>query len=648
MQGATAPDDRLGGPVEPRLSDHLALRPLRGGELRLDGGFWGERQLRNREVTIPHGIEMLSEWGPLDNLRAAARRGDKEYQLPLFMDSDVYKLVEAIAWERQHGLVQEQEHFFAEVVGLLSRAQEPDGYINSYVQVVQAGKRFSDPAMGHELYCAGHLFQAVVAEARSGPAPGGRTLAEVADRFAGYLLATVPGMPNYLDGHAEIEMALVELYRLRGQGPLLALAEDLIGRRGRSNLNWGSFHPDYFQDDIPVVGAKVVRGHAVRALYLMSGVTDAYLETGRHDLLEACLAQWDDMVSGKAYLTGGLGSRHEGEAFGESYELPSDRAYCETCAAIASIMWNWRMTLATGEARFAELLERTLYNAFLAGWGLDGKSFFYVNPLQSRGDTSRQRWYRCACCPPNLMRLLASLEHYVATSTLDGLQLHQFMPASIDAELAGERLRARVETKYPYEGSVVVVVEEASGANMEIAFRLPSWSQQPVFAVNGISQSAEVGPDGYLRARRAWRRGDEVSLELHMPPRVVRPDGRIDALRGCFALERGPFVYCFEGTGQDTTAHDGGTSLDGLYGAPGDGLSELALRVASEDTVGLVVPARKAQRSSGTGWPYKDGAASGAYESPKVDLTAIPYYAWCNRGPTEMRVWLPELRAPAN
>ncbi|HMK97842.1 MAG TPA: beta-L-arabinofuranosidase domain-containing protein, partial [Acidimicrobiales bacterium] len=322
---------RTGSPVEPRSYDHLARRPLEGGATRLEGGFWGKRQELAREVTIPHGMDMLEEWGCLDNLRTAAGRGNKEYRLPLFMDSDLYKVLEAISWERQHGRVKAQERFFAEAVGLLGAAQEVDGYINSYVQVVQAGKRFADPAMGHELYCAGHLFQAAVAEARSGvPRSGRRSLSDVADRFARYLLTALPAMPTYIDGHPEVEMALVELYREQGHHPYLALAEEIIARRGRASLRFPGFHADYFQDDVAVVDAKEVRGHAVRALYLLSGVTDAYMETGRRELLEPCLAQWEDMVGGKTYLTGGLGSRHEGEAFGERFELPSDRAYCET------------------------------------------------------------------------------------------------------------------------------------------------------------------------------------------------------------------------------------------------------------------------------------------------------------------------------
>lgn len=642
----------LGGPVQPGLARVIRLQPLEGGALKLHGGFWGQRQALNREVTIPHGMEMLEEWGSLDNLRTAAGLASKEYQLPLFMDSDVYKVLEAIAWERQHEPVEAQERFYADAAALLAAAQEPDGYINSYVQVVQAGKRFADPAMGHELYCAGHLFQAAVAEVRSGGPPAAvAAVGQVADRFATYLLEAVPRMPTFVNGHPEVEMALVEMYRQQGRAPLLALADDLVGRRGQSRLSWGSFHAEYFQDDVPVASAKGVRGHAVRALYLLSGVADVYAETGREDLLRSCMVQWDDMVSAKTYLTGGVGSRHEGEAFGEPYELPADRAYCETCAAVASIMWNWRMCLITGEARFAELLERTLYNGFLAGWGLDGKSFLYVNPLHSQGGVTRRPWYRCACCPPNVMRLVASLEHYVASRTADGVQLHQFMPAVISSAVAGGRLRARVQTGYPYDGSLLVGVQEAPPAPMDLAIRVPSWATGVAAEVNGASQPADPGPDGYLHLSRNWQAGDEVSVSFPLSARVVRPDARIDAVRGCFALERGPLVYCFESAagrpevmGRPEAVPTAPLPLQELEGAPRRGVTERRAQVSKEVVVQLTVQATKSRRATERGcWPYTGDLPGERGEAREVALAAIPYYSWCNQGISEMRVWLPEL-----
>ena len=442
------------GPVVPVSQQQLALHPVAGGPIagspvtgsrvtgsrvtggtvEITGGCWGDRQRQNREVTIPHGIGMLEKSGTLENLRIAAGTSGGEYHLPVFRDSDLYKLLEAIAWERAHGADRDQEAFFNSSVELLEAAQEPDGYINSYVQVVEKGRRFGDPEMGHELYCAGHLFQAGVADARTANGPA--RLWPVAGRFASMLLKVLRSeQATLVEGHPEVETALVEFYRTGKDRRYLELSEDLLARRGHDTLRWRGFGPSYFQDDVPFEQARSVRGHAVRCLYLLAGATDIYTETGQPELLASTLAQWDDMVSAKTYLTGGVGSRHKDEAFGDAFELPPDRAYCETCAAIASIMWNWRLLLLTGEGRFADLLERTLYNGFLAGIGLDGTNFFYVNPLQARHPTARSPWYYCACCPPNVMRLMASLEHYLATATAEGIQVHQFAPGRVRSEL---------------------------------------------------------------------------------------------------------------------------------------------------------------------------------------------------------------------
>ena len=347
------------GPVVPIERRLLTLHPILDGSVKIVGGFWGARQRLNRDVTIPYGMKMLEQSGTIENFRVAAGASQAEYQMPLFRDSDLYKVLEAIAWERAHGPQPDQEHFFDASVELIEAAQESDGYVNTYVQVVKQGRRFGDPAMGHELYCAGHLMQASVANRRTRQSAGG--LAGIADRFASLLVgALATDQVGYVPGHPEVETALIEMYRTSRDGRLLDLAADLIGRRGRSSLRWHNVGPSYFQDDVPFEDAMTIRGHAVRALYLLAGATDLYTETGRPALLAPVLAQWRDMVSSKTYITGGVGSRHKDEAFGDAYELPPDRAYCETCAAIASIMWNWRLLLLTGEAAYAELMERTL------------------------------------------------------------------------------------------------------------------------------------------------------------------------------------------------------------------------------------------------------------------------------------------------
>jgi DUF1680 family protein len=401
-----------------------------------------------------------------------------------------------------------------------------------------------------------------------------------------------------------------------------------------------------------------IRGHAVRALYLLAGATDVYTETGRSQLWAPLLAQWRDMVSSKTYLTGGVGSRHKDEAFGDAYELPPDRAYCETCAAVASIMWNWRLLLLTGDAVYAELMERTLYNGFLAGVGLDGTSFFYENPLQARQPSTRQPWYDCACCPPNVMRLLASFDHYVATRTDEGLQLHQYVAGRVRAgHPGGNALEVEVATGYPFDGAVQVRVLEAPSRPQEIALRIPTWADGAGCTVNGRRTGAEPGPKGYLRLRQEWSAGDEILLELPLRARGVEAASVIDGSRGCVAYERGPLVYCVEGIDLPGGVDLRAVSVD--VSAPPT--EEQGFDVCGERVVALSLDGRAQTAPPPPGWPYQalaTGPAGGAPDPPARAVTsqnltaatsqnlkvrATPYYTWGNRGPTSMRVWAPRL-----
>jgi DUF1680 family protein len=640
------------GPVKPVEGKHLALNPIVDGAVDITEGFWGVRQTLNREVTIPHGMKMLEESGTIENFRIAAGSSRAEYQMPLFRDSDLYKVLEAIAWERARGGAADQEGFFASSVEVIAAAQEHDGYVNSYVQVLEDGHRFGNPAMGHELYCAGHLMQASVADTRTNQGPG--TLAGIANRFASLLVRTLSSEhADYVPGHPEIEMALVELYRTNGDARLVDLAADLIRRRGRASLSWHMFRPPYFQDDIAFDDATTVRGHAVRALYLLTGATDLYTETGRPRLLRSVLAQWHDMFSTKTYVTGGVGSRHKDEAFGDAYELPPDRAYCETCAAIASIMWNWRLLLVTGHAVYAELMERTLYNGFLASVGLDGRSFFYVNPLQAREPSARQAWYECACCPPNIMRLLASLQHYIATRTEQGVQVHQYATGRIRSEQAAGALEIAVTAGYPYDGTIAIRVLVAPSCSQEISLRVPSWVDDVRCRLNGRRQEVEPRDKGYIRLRREWSAGDEIALELPLRARVIDAASEIDAMRGCVAFERGPLVYCIEGLDLPKGMNPCAVSVD-ASAAPRE---EPGFHIASDTVVALRLNGRARAAPSRRGWPYVElstdrggtAPATGTVQSQEraVEVRAIPYYAWANRGPTSMRVWVPRNSASA-
>jgi DUF1680 family protein len=482
---------------------------------------------------------------------------------------------------------------------------------------------------GHELYCAGHLIQAGIAARR---ATADTTLLGVATRFADLIDEVFRnGTEKGTDGHPEIEVALVELFRVTGERRYVQLADTLTTRRGHGMFANGRFDLDYYQDAEPVRDARSIVGHAVRALYLAAGVTDLYAETGEDALLGSMLRQWDDLTSAKSYLTGGVGSRHDGEAIGDPYELPPDRAYCETCAAIANIMWNWRMLLVTGECRFADLLERTLYNGFLAGLSLDGESFFYMNPLQSRTGERRHRWNPVACCPPNIMRLLASLHHYLATVTETGIQLHQYASSTIRTIGPAGPVELAVETGYPWSGAIAVEVVSAGAAEWTLSLRVPAWARAATL------DGEPVAPGGYAELTRRWQAGDRVVLELDVSPRLTAPSPRIDAVRGCLALERGPIVYCVEQ--RDVTG--------------GPDLADVAVDAAAgpvesgpvEQLGGLPGVALTGAVRTLDGWRHREyldvrEVPSSAPAAP-TQLLAVPYFAWANRGEGGMRVWIP-------
>jgi uncharacterized protein len=615
--------------VAPTAVARVRLRPLDPTGVRILGGLLADRQRVNRELTLLLGAEELERAGTLDNLRIAAGRIQGERRGMVFSDSDVYKWLEAVAWELGRQPSAELEALARETIDLVGAAQEPDGYLNTWCQLVDPVWRWTDLEMGHELYCAGHLIQAGIAFDR---ATGDASLLAIARRFADLIDDVFRnGSEKGTDGHPEIEVALVELYRHTGSRRYLELAETLTARRGHGMFAGGRFDLAYYQDAEPVRRARTMGGHAVRALYLAAGVTDLYAESGDEELLAAILHQWDDVVSTKTYLTGGVGSRHHGEAIGEPYELPPDRAYCETCAAIANIMWNWRLLLVTGESRFADLLERTLYNGFLSGLSLDGGSFFYMNPLQSRNGERRHRWNPVACCPPNIMRLLASLHHYLATTSDAGIQLHQYATSTIRADCpAAGPVELAVETGYPWSGSVTVEVVACSDAEWTLSLRVPAWAR------GAVLDGKPVAP-GYAELTRRWRPGDRVVLELDVSPRLTAPNPRIDAVRGCLALERGPVVYCFE-------AGDLPAGAD---------LADVALeREAEPADSGLVAPLGDVPAVSVAGvvrdldrWrqiEYVDvRELPVAGVAAPARLLAVPYFAWANRGDGGMRVWLP-------
>ena len=634
MQTTTAPQ----APVVPASG---RLRPLGQAEVRITGGFWGDRQAVNGRDTLLHIEGRLESEGWLGNFdRAAAgtlpagRRGRE------FSDSEVYKYLEALAWEIGRTGDPALEERFRAVVARVAAAQESDGYLNTMFGRPGQGARWSDLEWGHELYCLGHLFQAAVARERTRPGADDGLLG-IAVRAADLVCAEFgAGARDAICGHAEVEVGLAELARAAGEPRYLEQARLFVERHGRGTLRDIEWGRKYFQDDVPVRDASALRGHAVRANYLAAGAADVAVDTGDGELLAALRGQWDRTVARRTYITGGQGSHHQDEAFGEDWELPADRAYSETCAGVGSIMFSWRLLLASGDPRHADLVERTLYNVVATSPAPDGRAFFYANTLHQRvpglladpdatspraSSSLRAPWFEVSCCPPNVARTLASLDAYVATADDDGVQLHQYAPAEVRTTLTDGRVVALdVETDYPVSGRIRVISrgDASAGGPWTLTLRVPSWAAgarlRVVPADGGPAEDREVAP-GLVEVRRSFRDGDAVELDLPMAPRVAVPDPRIDAVRGCAAIERGPEVLALE-------------SVD--------------LRAVGADDVGAVALASGATpvERDGRVWipvvPLTAGEARGRAEA-SVDVPLVPYHEWAERGPSTMRVWIP-------
>ena len=612
------------------------VRPVAGA--RLTGGLLYDWQRRNADATIPHTIERLRDAGNVTNLRRLLDGGDTPYQgrYP-FLDTDLYKTLEGVAYALGDGAGGAAREFFDEVVELLGRVQAPDGYLNSYFQDPDCPKRpWQDLAWGHELYTFGHLVQAAVAARRR---LGDDRLLAVAVRFADLVVARFgeSGQAG-ICGHPEVELALVELYRETGNRAYLRQAQLFVDRRGHGLVEHRVFAPEYFQDHVPLREMESVTGHAVRMGYLAAGATDVAVETGDAELLAALGRLWDDMVDTKLYLTGGLGSRHADEAVGDRYELPAERAYSETCAAIAVMQWAWRMFLATGRADVLDGYERVLYNAFAVGVSLSGTEFFYDNPMQRRPDHSqrsgaeiggeplRRGWYACPCCPPNVVRWMAQLGDYLAAEDDRCLYLAGYASARIPTGT----LTLRVDTDYPWDGEVRVVVEDAAPGRRAIALRVPGWADGAEAAVDGAPVDA-TPRDGWLVLDREWAAGAEIRLRLAMPVRAHGSHPYLDATRGAAAIARGPLVYCVEQ--QDSPAPVDDLVVDAARVAaarpyrPDDGLPGTAIRLDA----GVAAPTSRALYPPLGSPPAVTGT---------VPVGLVPYFLWGNRRPEAMRVWL--------
>ncbi len=632
------------------------VQPIPFTQVQLTDSFWAPRIETNRTATIPFAFRQCEESKRMYNFERAAAtlRGeqitDKEHTEFPFDDTDPFKVIEGASYAMA---VKPDPALDAYIDGLIEKigaAQEPDGYLYTARTIDPAhphpwsGKeRWSqERELSHELYNLGHLYEAAVAHYH---ATGKRSLLDVALKTADLLDRTFgPGKQAIWPGHQITEMGLVKLYRVTGDEKYLRLAEFLLDARGPDG------HPgsgqEYSQSHMPVVEQRKAVGHAVRAAYMYAGMADVAAITGDHAYVKAIDEIWENVVSCKLYITGGIGATAQGEAFGANYDLPNMTAYCETCAAIANVYWNHRLFLLHGDSKYIDVLERTLYNGLISGVSLDGKGFFYPNPLESDGQHARSPWFGCACCPSNICRFMASIPGYVYAQRGDEIFVNLFATGNAKFKVNAGAVELLQETRYPWDGAVKISVRPQGAGEFALNVRVPGWARnepvpsdlyrffgdvkEPVtIRVNGERVPLDV-KSGYVSLRRAWKSGDTIEMDLPMPARRVIANEKIEADRGRVAFVRGPLVYCFEWP-DNPEGHV--CNLLVTDAAPIEAVDK-------PDLLGGIV----ALRTSGRSFAID---AQGKSTSKDVELLAIPYFAWAHRGAGEMAVWVPREESAA-
>lgn len=608
--------------IDTSNSPYSKLHPVSISSVKFTDGLLAERFKTVREVTIPTQYELLEQTQRINNFRRAGGKIKGDYFGFFFNDTDVYKWIEAVSfslmWERDEKL----EKLLDEIIEEIRLAQDEDGYLDTYFTFEKKGDRWSNLKDMHELYCAGHLIQAAVAYHR---ATGKGNLLDIAIKFSDHIDSVFgPGKREGTCGHPEIEMALVELYRETKDFKYLKLAKFFIDERGKGLVGGDLYHIDHK----PFRELDEIWGHAVRSLYLNCGATDLFIETGELSLLNALEGLWHNFVERKMYITGGAGSRYEGEAFGEEYELPNETAYAETCAAIANFMWNYRMLLASCEGRFGDIMELVLYNGLLSGISLDGKTYFYVNPLADNGRHRRQKWFACACCPPNIARLISSLPGYIYSTSFDGIWVHLYTSNIARIDWDGREIEFEVKTQYPWDGLVEFHIN--TGGEYSIFLRIPNWCKKYSLFV----KDQEISPNivnGYVKVERSWKKGDILKLNLFMEPEFIVSNPKVINNIGKVAIKKGPIVYCLEQVDNSFHIRD----LEVFTNSPLTSSFESILG-------GVVVVKGKGSIIEKNVWKRNLYNSLKEINSKReeIEFNAIPYFAWANREPGSMQVWI--------
>lgn len=611
------------------------LQPPPLKAVTINDHFWSERRRVNREATLPAEYKQCEQTGRFEALKLTPVP-EQHY----FWDSDVAKWLEAASYSLATHPDPAVETLVDQTISLLAAAQQLDGYLNTYFTAIAPEQRWVNLRDHHELYCAGHLIEAGTAHYA---ATGKTTLLDVVRRYADYIgtvFGTEAGQKRGYCGHEEIELALVKLADATGEAKYRDLAQYFVDERGRQPHYFdeearargedpAKFHfqnYEYNQSHLPVREQTRVTGHAVRGMYLYTAMADLAATENDRTLARANEAIWDHLTTAQMYVTGGVGGFASNEGYGADFDLPNLTAYAETCAAVGLVFWASRMANLDCDSRYADVMETALYNGVLSGVSLDGTRFFYENPLASAGTHHRQDWFGCACCPPNIARLLASLGAYVYGQSETDLAVHLYVQGSAELSVAGQTVTVAQTTEYPWGGRVSLEVTPEQSASFRLRLRLPAWCKSPAVSLNGAAVTLIV-ERGYAVLEREWQSGDTVTLDLPMPVQRIYADPRVEGNRGRVALRRGPTVYCLE-------AADNGPNLDALS-LPRE--AELTAELAPDLLGGVVVLRGAARRlSSDTKALYSSTPPAAV----PAAITAVPYSVWDNRAAGEMLVWI--------
>ena len=576
--------------------------------VKINDNFWSPRLSKHVSATLPVCIDQIeNQTGRIRNFENAAK-GEGEHSGIFFDDSDVYKALEGMAYSLINNPDPELEKKADEWIDKFAAAQQPDGYINTFYTLTGLDKRWTNMDK-HEMYCAGHMIEAGVAYYQ---ATGKRKLLDVCIRMTDHMMSQFgPGKRHWVPGHEEIELALVKLYQTTQEQKYLDFAYWLLEERGHGHGTMGDegkWDPVYYQDIVPVRRLTDISGHAVRCMYLYCGMADVAALKNDTGYIAAMDRLWDDVVHRNMYITGGIGSSHDNEGFTEDYDLPNLDAYCETCASVGMVLWNQRMNQLTGDSKYIDILERSLYNGALAGISLGGDRFFYVNPLESKGDHHRQEWYGCACCPSQLSRFLPSIGNYIYASSDDALWVNLYIGNTGQIRIGETDILLTQETDYPWDGSVKLTISTSQPLEKEIRLRIPNWCKTYDLSINGkrINVSEEKG----YAVIKDWKSQDVIALDMDMPVEIVAADPHVKENFGKRAIQRGPLVYCMEEI-------DNPEYFDQIQLSPS---TTFQTAFVSDILNGI-----------------KTIKTNGRAQS----ATFIPYYAWDNRKAGKMRVWIP-------